>query len=376
MAILMREPTVLLLDEPTNDLDIETLKWLEQFINSWKYIVLYVSHDETLIENTANIIIHLEMLTRKTKCKYTVAVSNFKQYAEERIYRFERQRQQALNDRREKCIRDDKLRRINQKVELTQNKTKDSSAGRLLKKKMHVVKSMERRFEKEDESMTLMPKREKAIDFRLATPQTEIPSGKVILDYTLDTLYSADGERVLAKDIKLNLRGCEKICIIGNNGTGKTTLLKKITTELLPRKDITAAYIPQNYDDVLNQDITPIAYLQKTGSGEEREKIRTYLGALRYTTEEMSHPASELSGGQKAKLLLLKIIFSNANVIILDEPTRNVSPLSAPVIRKFFIDFPGAIISVSHDRKYIEEVCDKVYELTPDGVKEILELGY
>lgn len=104
---------------------------------------------------------------------------------------------------------------------------------------------------------------------------------------------------------------------------------------------------------------------------ELRTRIRTYLGSLKYTFEEMDHPIRELSGGQKAKVLLLKMSLSNVNVLILDEPTRNFSPLSGPVIRKMVSEFPGAVISISHDRKYIDEVNDVVYELKCDGLQKV-----
>ena len=100
-------------------------------------------------------------------------------------------------------------------------------------------------------------------------------------------------------------------------------------------------------------------------------KIRTFLGSLKYTVEEMEHPIRELSGGQKAKLFLLGISMDGANVLVLDEPTRNFSPLSNPVIRQMLQGFAGAVISVSHDRKYISEVCDTVYELTGEGCRKI-----
>lgn len=100
-------------------------------------------------------------------------------------------------------------------------------------------------------------------------------------------------------------------------------------------------------------------------------RIRTYLGSLKFTPDEMEHPIWELSGGQKAKVLLLRMSLSGANVLILDEPTRNFSPLSGPVIRKMLREFPGAVISISHDRKYIEEVCDKIYQLNPNGLQLI-----
>lgn len=126
--------------------------------------------------------------------------------------------------------------------------------------------------------------------------------------------------------------------------------------------------MPQNYEEMLDLEQTPAEYLSQTGDKDELTRIRTYLGSMKYTADEMDHPISELSGGQKAKILLLKMSMSGANVLILDEPTRNFSPLSNPVIREHLKNFGGAIISVSHDRKYIQEVCEKIYELDELGL--------
>ena len=169
----------------------------------------------------------------------------------------------------------------------------------------------------------------------------------------------------------MKIRGSEKVCIVGQNGIGKTTLLRKIATELFNRTDIHVEYMSQNYEDLLDLDMTPVEYLDHTGDKQERTKIRTYLGSLKYTADEMNHPMRELSGGQKAKVLLLKMSLSGANVLVLDEPTRNFSALSGPVIRKMLREFPGAIISISHDRKYIREVCDREYLLGRDGLTEV-----
>lgn len=371
MKIMMQEPTVLLLDEPSNDVDIETLELLEKMINEWRYIVLFISHDETLIENTANMVIHIEQIRRKTKSRYTVANVPYRQYVDERMNRMQKQEQQALSERREKKAREEKLNRIYQSVNYAQENItrQDPAGGRLLKKKMHAVKAMEHRFEREDENMTQMPEQEEAIFFKLGDKSSAIPAGKTVIEYYLDELWTIDGTRKLADDIFLRIRGSEKICIIGKNGCGKTTLIKKIAEELLKRDDIRAMYMPQNYEEQLNLDITPVDYLDKSGDKEERTRIRTYLGSLKYTVDEMEHPIAELSGGQKAKVLLLGLSLSDANVLILDEPTRNFSPLSGPVIRKMLREFPGAIISISHDRKFIDEVCDKVYILE-DTLKE------
>lgn len=372
MRILFAEPTVLLLDEPSNDIDIETLETLEELILSWDKIVIYISHDETLIERTANKIIHIEQIRRKTKSRFCIANTSYTEYLKNRSSQMENQARQAADERRQKQIRDEKFQRIYQSVEHAQAviTRQNPSGGRLLKKKMHAVKSIGRRFEREDENMTAMPEEETAIYFELGTKDSKIPSGKTVLDYSLDQLTSPDGSRVLAENISLRIRGSEKICVIGKNGVGKTALLKKIAKDLMERLDIRAEYMPQNYEDQLDMSLTPVEYLNTTGDKEEMTRIRTYLGALKYTADEMDHPIRELSGGQKAKVLLLKMSLSNANVLILDEPTRNFSPLSGPVIRQMLAAFPGAIISISHDRKYIIEVCEKVYRLETHGLVE------
>ena len=191
-----------------------------------------------------------------------------------------------------------------------------------------------------------------------------------MLEYDLDCLQAPDA-RVLSRNIHLRIKGPEKVCIVGKNGRGKTTLLRKIAALLLDRKDIKAVYMPQNYEELLELSMSPVEYLAETGDKEEETRIRTYLGSLKYTPEEMDHAISELSGGQKAKILLLKMSLSGANVLILDEPTRNFSPLSNPVIREILSEYQGAIISISHDRKYIRQVCDIVYELTEEGLQTL-----
>ena len=350
----------------------ETLEWLEQFLKEFEHAVLFISHDETLIEHTANMVIHIEQIRRKTVSRYTVAKMPYLQYKEERLRQFANQERQAESERREKKIQEEKLKRIYQSVDYAQEtiSRQNPAGGRLLKKKMHAVKSMERRFERENEQMTEMPEQEEAIFFKLGEKSQTIPNGKTVLDYELEKLYTQDGERVLAEHIGLLVRGPEKICITGKNGCGKTTLLKKMAEQMTERTDIHAEYMPQNYEDLLNMQITPVDYLDQTGEKEERTRIRTFLGSLKYTADEMDHPIAELSGGQKAKIFLLKMSLSGANVLLLDEPTRNFSPLSGPVIRNMLSSFPGAIISISHDRKYIREVCGKVYRLTEKGLTE------
>lgn len=371
MRLFMQDATVLLLDEPSNDIDITTLELLEKLIQEWKHIVLFISHDETLIEHTANMVIHLEQIKRKTKSRYTVEKCTYPDYVKNRLHRMERQEQKAMSDRREKELRDEKYQKVYQSVQsaLGNCSRQAPAVAKNLKDKMHTVKSMGRRFEKADENMTEMPEQEEAIFFKLGDKSASIPAGKTVMEYHLPKLQTPDGERTLSEKIDLKIRGSEKICIVGANGAGKTTLLKKIAEELRKRTDVHTEYMPQNYEEQLNLDLTPVEYLAPSGDKKEQTKVRTYLGSLKYTTDEMEHSIRELSGGQKAKVLLLKMSLSGANVLVLDEPTRNFSPLSGPVIRKMLREFPGAIISISHDRRYVEEVCDKVYVLSETGLK-------
>lgn len=367
--ILLNKPDVLLLDEPSNDIDIETLEWLERLICESKVPVLYISHDEMLLEKTANVIIHMEQIRRKTLARHTVSRTDYRSYVAARSSGLEKQEQQAKNERLEYAKQQAKFQKIQQKVEHQQNaiSRQDPAGGRLLKKKMHAVKAMERRFENEFENMTQRPETEDAIFFKFGE-QVKMPAGKRVLDYRKEQLCVE--EAVLAENIRLEIIGPKHVCIVGKNGVGKSTMLKEIAEKLLERTDIHASYMPQNYEDLLNLSQTPVEFLTVNSDKEEQDRIATYLGSMKYTADEMHHAVRDLSGGQKAKLLLLRMSMQKCDVLILDEPTRNFSPLSLPVIRKMLAEFPGAIISVSHDRKYIEEVCGEIYELTEKGLKK------
>ena len=373
--LLIAQPTVLLLDEPSNDIDIETLEWLEDLMRQSEIPIIYISHDETLIERTANVIIHLEQLRRKSVSRYSIVHTTYGEYRQRREASLEKQRAEAGNERRREKIRQEKFRKIQQRVEHEQRAVsrQDPHGGRLLKKKMKAVKALEHRYEREAAEMTEMPETEDAIFLKFGQ-NIRIPAGKTVLDFSVGRLTVQDGnenERILSRNISLLVRGPEKVCIIGRNGAGKTTMLKCIAGLLLKREDIHAAYMPQNYEEQLDMTKTPVEYLSVSGDREEQTRIRTYLGSMKYTAEEMDHPVSELSGGQKAKIFLLKMSMSGADVLILDEPTRNFSPLSGPVIRALLASFGGAVISISHDRKYIDEVCGSVYELTENGLVKV-----
>lgn len=373
IRLMIEEPTMLLLDEPSNDLDIETLVWLEDLIQNSPVPVLYISHDETLLERTANRIIHIEQLRHKTTPRCSVVYADYPCYIANRSLQFDKQAQEAKNERRAYDKQLEKFRQIQQKVEHQQNvvSRQNPHGAALLKKTMHRVKAYEARFEKEFAEMTRMPEYEEAMFTKFGS-QASIPNGKVVLDFTLDTLRvpAADDTQecpTLARDVRLFIQGAKHVCITGRNGCGKTTLMRILAKELLQRSDLRAAYMPQNYEELLPLEKTPVEFLSD-GSKQSISMMRTYLGSMKFTADEMTHPMRELSGGQKAKIMLLYLDTSGCDVLLLDEPSRNFSPLSNPVIRRMLADYQGAIISVSHDRKYIAEVCDQIYELTAEGL--------
>ncbi len=369
--LLLDGPDLLLLDEPSNDLDLRTLDWLEEFLLGCEVPVLYISHDERLLERTANVVVHLERLRRRTLPRCTVARVGYERYVEERAARFARQERNAAQERRAYEAKMERYRQIRDKVDHRQATItrQDPHGGRQLKKKMHAVQSLGRRFEREREDMTAMPEWEEAILAAFDEGKSAFPAGKTALRLDLPELRA--GERVLSRNIRLWVTGPEKIGIVGPNGAGKSTLLKLAAQELLPRTDLRAAYMPQDYGELLLGDRTPVEMLAPSGRRDDVTRARTLLGNMKYKAEEMEHPAAGLSGGQRAKLLFLAMALNGANVLVLDEPTRNFSPLSAPNIRRVLADHPGVIVSVSHDRAYLEQVCTRVLELGSEGLRPV-----
>ena len=366
LKLLLEEPDILFLDEPTNDLDIESLEWLEKFINSTDKPVLYVSHDETLLSNTANMILHLEQLKKKMECKHTVIKSRYDEYIDYRLRDLDNQTRIAKNERRELKKREEKLNRVMQSVEYQQNNIsrKDPHGAKVLKMKMHSLKAQEAKLEKE--ILTDVPDPEESIYFKFA--DVTLPSSKEILNFNIKEL--SIGEKVLAKNVDILVKGSEHVAIIGKNGVGKTSLMRLIYKELIKRDDIKIGYMPQNYQEIVSLYETPLDFVAST-SLEDKTEVRKYLGNMKFTREEMHGKISDLSNGSIAKLFLTKFVHDKCNVLLLDEPTRNVSPLSNPVIREELNNFNGCIISITHDRKFLESGSTSVYELTCTGFKRI-----
>jgi len=341
---------------------------LESFIINSSIPIIFISHDEQLIEHSANTIIHVEQLIRKTKSKITISRLCYKEYLDSRNLSFLHQTQIAKKERSEYKKKRERLLQLFEKARNNggwRNSDGTPSSDGHAKRSMQAIKAKEKRMERESEEFTEIPDREDEIITRFDST-ISIPKQKIILDYTIDSLSVDD--KILAHNIKLKVVGNQHICIIGSNGIGKSTLLKEIWKLLAKRTDIKVGYMPQNYEDVLDFSQTPTEFLESQYDKEEQTRARMFLGNMKFTADEMLHKISELSGGQKAKLIFLNMVLKKCDVLILDEPTRNFSPLSSPVVCKALMNFGGTIISISHDRRYLNDVADIVYVLSPTGL--------
>ncbi len=363
IAEMLKEPTIFLFDEPSNDLDYESVQWLENFMEDLDIPLIFVSHDTNLLRNVANRIIHLEQIRRRSMAKHTISNNTYSDYVSKRENFIETETNKANKDREEFDNKLRKYKKVHDSVEHRLRSTKNDVEGRLLKEKMHAVKSIGRRLEKEEANLREKPDYEEAIDI-FFDEDIKVANGKQVLDYKLDELKA--GDKILAKNIELKVVGPEKICIVGRNGAGKTTLLKNIKIEC-QALNLRVGYMPQSYFEFDKDGINAIEYLADSFIKENQTKASNLLGSLNFKREEMFRNIAYLSGGQKAKLFFAKMNLDKAEVLILDEPTRNLSPLSKHEIIRALKNYKGAIIAVSHDREFIDQVFDKIYYLDFNG---------
>ena len=359
---------ILFLDEPSNDLDLDTVDWLKGQIRKIRQTVIFISHDEDFLSQTADTIVHLRLVKHRKEAETLVEHLDYDRYSEQRKAHFARQSQQATNDQRTYDKTMEKHRRVKQNVETALRDTKDSTAGRLLAKKMKTVLSQEKRYERATQSMTQKPLEEEQIQLFFSDIQL-LPVSKLLIQLEKENL--SIGERILSQGLQLTVRGQEKIGIIGPNGIGKSTLLAKLQQLLNQKREISLGVMPQDYHKKLQLELSPVEFLSQTGQKEELQKIQSHLASLNFSYPEMHHQIRSLSGGQQGKLLLLDLVLRKPNFLLLDEPTRNFSPTSQPQIRKLFATYPGGLVTVSHDRRFLKEVCTTIYRLTEHGLEVV-----
>jgi len=347
--LLMQHHDILLLDEPTNHLDIESIIWLEQFLRGFSGAIMLVSHDKMFLDNATNRTIEISL---GKIYDYKKNYSNFLVLRNEiRTQQLQAQKNQAKSiEQTEKLI--NKFRA---------KATKASMAQSLIKKLNKVE-----RIEVDSEDTSVM---------RVRFPLSKQP-GKIIVE-AKDLSKSYDDNIVLS-NIDLLIERNSKIAFVGQNGQGKTTLAKIIVKELEHDgflklgHNVEIGYFAQNQSDYLDGERTVLQIMEDAANDTNRIKIRDYLGAFLFGSEAIDKKAKVLSGGERNRLALCKMLLSPFNVLVMDEPTNHLDIQSKNVLKQALSNFEGTLIVVSHDRDFLQDLTNKVYEFKNHKLREYL----
>ncbi|MGN1351042.1 MAG: ribosomal protection-like ABC-F family protein [Anaerovoracaceae bacterium] len=350
-ALLLKKPDLLFLDEPTNHLDIGTLKWLEQYLRGYKGTVLIISHDRYFLDHTVNRIFEME------NHRLSVYEGNYTFYAGEKRVRIAAELKAYNNQQAEIRRQEEMIRRF-----------KERGTEKLAKR----AKSREKQLEK----VQRMDRPEILNDRMKIQFKENSKSGNDTLHAEgLAMSYGFGQERrTLFHNVDFDIKRGERICIIGPNGTGKTTLLKIIMNQVMPTEgfikvghNIQFGYYDQE-QSMLSDSFTVIEEMREAYSLYSDTELRGLLGRFLFRNEDVFKPVSALSGGERARLALLKLMLSGANLLVLDEPTNHLDIASKEVFEDALMDFPGTCVIVSHDRYLLNKVPTAIYELTSEGI--------
>ena len=347
--ILLRKPQLLLLDEPTNHLDIESIQWLEGFLKNYYGAIFMVSHDRAFLD-------HITIRTIEISCgkiyDYKCSYSEFIERREERI-----DIQKAAFDNQQREIKEIEAFIERFRYKATKAKQVQSRVKQL--EKMDVVQI-------DDQDKSVM-------HFKFPPAPH---SGKVTLE--LENVTKSYGEKNILNNINLLIPRGEKIAFVGRNGEGKSTLSKIIAGvldyegEVKLGHEVKIGYYAQNQQDMLDPEKTVFETLDDIATGDMRVKVKSLLGAFLFSGEAIDKKVKVLSGGEKARLSLAKMLLFPTNLLILDEPTNHLDMLSKDILKSALLQFDGTLIIVSHDRDFLQGLTNKVYEFRKPNIKEYI----
>lgn len=347
--ILLKKPNLLLLDEPTNHLDIESIQWLEGFLKSYYGAILMVSHDRAFLDN---ITIRTVEISNGKIYDYKVSYSDYVGLREERV---DMQRSAYENQQRE-------IKNIEAFIERFRYKATKA------KQVQSRVKQLERMEEIEIDDID-----KTAIHFKFPPAPH---SGTVTLE--LENVSKAYGDNQILKNINLLIPRGEKIAFVGRNGEGKSTL-SKIIVGVLDHEgtvklghEVKIGYYAQNQQDMLDMNKTVFETLDDVAVGDMRLKVKALLGAFLFRGDDIDKKVKVLSGGEKARLSLAKMLLFPTNLLVLDEPTNHLDMLSKDILKNALIQYDGTLIIVSHDRDFLQGLTNKVYEFRKPNIKEYI----
>jgi len=348
-AIIVKNPDILLLDEPTNHLDINTIEWLEEYLNKYNGTVVVVSHDRYFLDKVTNKTILIE------NGKSIIFHCNYSKYLIENEERIEREFKEYKDQQKLILALKKKIKQLEEFGRLAY------PGGEPFYKRAENIRKRLEKLEKVDKPII---KKELPINFDIKKR-----SGNdvlTIVDYNLSI-----GDNVLINNINLNIIYKDKICIIGNNGCGKSSLLKMIinnsSDNIKVGSNVKIGYIPQQIN--FKEDITILDYARKYFNGEESH-LRSALHKFQFYGENVFKKVTKLSGGEKVRLMLFTLIHDNCNFIILDEPTNHIDISTKETLEDALINYEGTILFVSHDRYFINKLANKVLYISDKNIIE------
>lgn len=354
-ALLLEKPDLLVLDEPTNHLDIGMLKWLEQYLSSYKGSIIIVSHDRYFLNKSVNKIFEIE------HHKLKVYDGNYDTFAEKKRQLREAEARAYENQQREIKRQEDIIRHMKERG--TEHLAK---RARSREKRLDMIERIEKPKNAEGKMK---------IEFR---QDFESGSDVILTENLKKSFVNGESRRILFDHVNMDIKKGEKICIVGRNGIGKTTLLKLIMQELLPDSgrvkighNVTFGYYDQG-QLLLNPANTVLEEMKETYRLYTDTRMRSLLGRFLFKGDEVFLKVGDLSGGEKARLSLLKLMLGGANTLLLDEPTNHMDIESKEVFEEALSEFPGTALIVSHDRYFLQKIPDRILEITEDGIVEYL----
>lgn len=347
--LLLQNNDILLLDEPTNHLDIESIIWLEQFLTTYSGAVVIVSHDKMFLDNVTNRTIEISV---GKIYDYPKPYSKFLELRQEI-------REQQLASQKNQ---DKKIQQTEKLIEKFRAKASKASMAQSLIKKLDKID----RIEVDEEDNAVM---------NVRFPVSVTP-GKVVLE--IDDVSKSYGEKEVLSHVSLLVERGSKIAFVGQNGQGKTTLAKMIIGEtdyqgiIKLGHNVQLGYFAQNQADYLDGELTVLDTMYHAADDTNRMKIRDILGSFLFRGDEVDKKVKVLSGGERNRLALAKMLLSDFNVLVMDEPTNHLDIKSKNVLKKALQQFEGTLIIVSHDRDFLQGLTDKVYEFKNKNIKEYL----